>query len=302
MPLGTVVASTGPPVVRVSYKTDLVLIGTSRIDNTALMFQKQQLIGGPTPRGPEYTGLRTLRRTGCGTASMPVIGEVEWPGGYRDVTISQYRPEIQAVQFPLQTSESDPVTEEWLYLCPGTDQLGAKFVVTFQDNNFSQGRIDDMRLTADAGQQRLVILMAQNPVQGDFSETSQSRGRVAVWKFATGGAELRQELPSLASRRELLSQTSRLGLVSSFSFDPATFQFFVATTLLSLSGPFSSTLFPDEEMTQFVLLEPDLLYSTADLKFYRKQPPLQRTALPATLAPLNSGFNPLGAYHALRLR
>lgn len=300
--LGTVVASTAPPVTRVSYKTDLVLIGTSRFDNTALMFQKQQLIGGPTPRGPEYTGMNTLPRKGCGSASMPVIGEVEWPSGYRDVTISQYRPEIQTVQFPLQTSESDPVTGEWIYLCPDTDQLGAKAVITFQDNNFSQGRIDDMRLTADVGQQSLVMLMAQNPVQGNFGETFQSRGRVGVWKFATGGAELRQEFASLADRRELLSQTSRLGLVSSFVFDPATFQFLSATTLLSLSGPFSSTLFPDEDMTQFVLLEPDLLYNTADLKFYRKQAPLQRTALPATLARFSIEEDSPRAYHVLRLR
>jgi hypothetical protein len=50
-----------------------------------------------------------------------------------------------------------------------------------------------------------------------------------------------------------------------------------------------------------VLLEPSYLYNTQDLKFYRKEPPLQRTALPARLAPLASGGNPVGSYHTLRV-
>jgi hypothetical protein len=51
----------------------------------------------------------------------------------------------------------------------------------------------------------------------------------------------------------------------------------------------------------FTVLDPGFLYSPQDLKFYRLESPLQRTALPGKLADLPDGSNPIGDYHAIRL-
>jgi hypothetical protein len=50
----------------------------------------------------------------------------------------------------------------------------------------------------------------------------------------------------------------------------------------------------------FALLDPSYLYGTDHLKFYRLQPPLQPSLLPAALAPVSG--NPRGDYHTVRLR
>ncbi|MEK6718938.1 MAG: hypothetical protein AABZ16_15750, partial [candidate division NC10 bacterium] len=52
----------------------------------------------------------------------------------------------------------------------------------------------------------------------------------------------------------------------------------------------------------FTLLDPGFLYNVTDLKFYRARPPLQRTTLPAKLADLPDGSNPIGDYHVIRVR
>jgi hypothetical protein len=296
---GTVVASTGPEVVRISYEGDLILIGRSRFENTAVMLQRDEYVGGPLAQGPKIVDLIVVPRKGCGS-NPPALKEIDLHIGLHDAKISQYKSEIENVQFPLEVAESDPWEFAPIYACPESDGVGAKFQFNVQEVNFSLGRIDDMRLTLDGGERRLLMLMAQNPAQGSFLQTFQPKGRVAVWKSSAGGAELRQEFPSVALTRELLSQTSRLGLLRSFGFNPSTFQVMRDTTLVSLSGPHSSTAFPDEEMTQFVLLEPDFLYNTVDLKFYRRRPPLQRTALPAKLAEAFFGWPQ--AYHVVRLK
>ena len=110
-------------------------------------------------------------------------------------------------------------------------------------------------------------------------------------------AEVRREFPVPAFYR-LESVSSGAALVEAFDFP----SFSVSTTLVRLEGPAAAVLFPGLRLDNFLLLDPDFLYNTSDFKFYRKQSPLQRTALPAPLAPLNSGFNPEGAYHAVRLR
>jgi len=49
----------------------------------------------------------------------------------------------------------------------------------------------------------------------------------------------------------------------------------------------------------FTLLATDRLYNVRDFRFYRGEPPLQVTPLPARLVPLSP--NPIGDYHAIRL-
>ena len=75
------------------------------------------------------------------------------------------------------------------------------------------------------------------------------------------------------------------------------------TTLFRLDPTQAPTFFPDVDLTSrtYTLLEPSYLYNTADLKFYRLAPPIQRTALPAKLADLPDGSNPIGDYHVIRV-
>jgi hypothetical protein len=49
----------------------------------------------------------------------------------------------------------------------------------------------------------------------------------------------------------------------------------------------------------FALMGTDQLYSVRDFRFYRPEPPLRATPLPARLAPLSP--NPVGDYHAIRV-
>jgi hypothetical protein len=49
----------------------------------------------------------------------------------------------------------------------------------------------------------------------------------------------------------------------------------------------------------FTMVGADQLYSTRDFRFYRPEPPLRATPLPARLSPLSP--NPIGDYHTLRV-
>ncbi|MGH7208522.1 MAG: hypothetical protein ACREIL_03955, partial [Nitrospiraceae bacterium] len=124
-------------------------------------------------------------------------------------------------------------------------------------------------------------------------------GRLVVWRPERGTAEVLQEFPT-APGYSLGSVSSSAALVVGSNFPTFSPTFY--TTLAPLHDPASAVLFPGVSLFDFVLLEPDFLYNTADLKFYRRQPPLQRTPLPATLAPLPSGESLRAAYHAVRLQ
>jgi hypothetical protein len=154
------------------------------------------------------------------------------------------------------------------------------------------------RAGVGAGGEQLAILVTQEQPGEDLTELFREQARLVVWRPERGTAEVRQELP-VADFYTLGSVSAGAALVQAFDFlsFPPTFN----TTLARLEGPAAAVLFPGLRLDNFVLLDPDFLYNTSDFKFYQRQPPLQRTALPAKLAPLNSGFNPVGAYHVVRL-
>lgn len=70
--------------------------------------------------------------------------------------------------------------------------------------------------------------------------------------------------------------------------------------LTPLDGAQPAVFFPDAgRLSSFTLLEPAFLFNVTDEKFYRRQPPLQRTALPASL--VGVGGTPSGDYHAVKV-
>ena len=75
-------------------------------------------------------------------------------------------------------------------------------------------------------------------------------------------------------------------------------------TITPLAGPISPTVVPygGGEFYGFVPLEPNVLLNTVNQKFYRWKPLLQRTALPAPLAPVEHGFSRDDALHVLTLK
>ena len=59
-------------------------------------------------------------------------------------------------------------------------------------------------------------------------------------------------------------------------------------------------MFADRDLIfDFTLLASDRLYNVRDFRFYRGEPPLRATPLPARLSPLSP--NPIGDYHAIRV-
>ena len=70
--------------------------------------------------------------------------------------------------------------------------------------------------------------------------------------------------------------TRDLVLLSTFSIESLKQE----SLLLPLDNSSSPTVFPDADLTRaFRLLDPRFLYNLDDLKFYRLQPPLTRTAI-----------------------
>ena len=72
------------------------------------------------------------------------------------------------------------------------------------------------------------------------------------------------------------------------------------TFVVGLDEGAVESFFADEDLAaDFALLPPARLYSVRDFRFYRGEPPLQPTPLPARLSTLPA--NPLGDYHAIRV-
>ena len=296
---GQVIGSTAPAVIQVSFTKDAVVLGPGRSNIAAVKFEKVKFSGGPRNNTSEYTnfGGEVLRKA-CPENIQP-LASLDLQVSAPQLSNAQYRAEIAEVQFPVAVGDFPPVIQDFTYLCPSTDGISASFQVTRRFRNFSVGRVDQAILTnSGGGNPQLVLLLAQSPAVESFFEGGDS-ARVVTWKPTDNRAELRQEFPA-ADFYNLESVSSGAALVQAFDFTgfPPTF----STTLVRLEGPAAAVLFPGLRLDNFLLLDPDFLYNTSDFKFYRRQPPLQRTALPAKLAPLSSGFNPVGVYHLLRLQ
>ena len=117
---------------------------------------------------------------------------------------------------------------------------------------------------------------------------------VLVWDPGQGTARALTQLPALGENTHTLgSVTGALALVGTLGGGPF--------HLVPLEGSQAPVFFPfPANSDAFTLLNPRFLYNKVeDLKFYRLQPLLQPTALPARLADVPG--NPVGDYHAIRL-
>jgi len=119
---------------------------------------------------------------------------------------------------------------------------------------------------------------------------------VLVWDPGQGSARALTQFPALGENMHVLgSVAGALALVSTLGGG--------SFHLVPLEGPQAPAFFPFPANSEsFTVLGSRFLYNKAeDLKFYRLQPPLQATALPAKLANLPDGTNPIGDYHAIQV-
>jgi hypothetical protein len=293
---GTVVASTAPATLTISQTTPFAFFLSHPffLDTLARVFLKERFVGGSLDGFSRDVATDLLAKT-CPEADQtggPPLAEVTFEGKGLEAAVSQYRPEIAQAQFPPSLEDLPPFVSQFTFLCPSTDAgLSARLQVTANGRSFRSSRLAEVRRTEPrAGAEQLVLLVAKREASEDSFPPDQAR--LVTWIPDAARAEVRHQLLPGFHRIESVSSSAA-----------TVFSQPLGTTLVPLEGPLSSTLFPSTRLSSFVfvLLEPSYLYNTQDLKFYRKEPPLQRTALPARLAPLASGGNPVGSYHTLRV-
>jgi hypothetical protein len=286
-----VIASPAPPILAIRHETAF----TPTEPVTGVMTEIVT-VGDPPVDVHRYAmfPIVPLRSPTCPPAPVVVLGELEVRSGPLDVGLRQLRDELA----PLA---GEPVIEVRELITLTEVRCRPDRTLAFRTRHLIHRahlpRIDEMLRPVGAPDTApLVLLLAQD--QG-VDETTGELGdiaKVVTWRPSTAAAELRHQ----ASRRGthvLSSAGPDLALLLSAMFADAGDT--VASTLVPLAGPAPVTVFPDELLLDFVVLPPDELYNRADLRFYRQRPPLQRTPLPARLAPV--GSRPSGDLHAIRL-
>lgn len=179
---------------------------------------------------------------------------------------------------------SDQDSQDFVYDCGFTSCNGVRWITSESFVDEEPAELEQaFRSRPALGGERLVV------IAGFFAPAV-----LLVWDLGASRAQIRVELP--VARHFLEGATSATALVTSFAFP--TFE--PTTLLIPLEGTKPPIAFPNEDLSfAFTLLDPSFLYHVEELKFYRLQPPLQRTALPAKLADVPG--NPIGDYHAIRL-
>jgi len=120
-------------------------------------------------------------------------------------------------------------------------------------------------------------------------------GHLVIWDAEAARARIRLALPPAFFRGVGAPPTAALAMVFNAAgvfADPDTY-------LVRLDDPDApAVVFPATNLaSDFRLLDPAFLYNVDDMKFYRLQAPLEVTALPTPLQPVEG--NPAGSYHAV---
>ncbi len=133
-----------------------------------------------------------------------------------------------------------------------------------------------------------IVLLGDTQRGGDWPI-----GHLVTWDAEAGHATVRLELPPAFFRGLGAAPTAGLAMLfnagESFTHGD--------TYLVRLDTPeAAAVVFPGTNLAdEFTLLDPAYLYNVDDMKFYRLQAPLQATALPASLQPVEG--HPAGSYH-----
>ena len=235
------------------------------------------------------------------TSTTGISARLDARGFEQAVTVSGwFQPEIKAALAAsglssFDAGETASSTARWNYACVANECVSEDDYLAFEVR-FSRGGLlnppaellDARRARPAPAGERLVLL-------GDaFRTTFRPVGSVVTWD-----AERRTAREALAIPDSFhgLGEDASTGAVL-VSYSPRTGT--AGTFLVPLDDGAVASFFAGRNLLfDFRVLGRGQLYSVRDFRFYRGEPPLQATPLPARLSPLSP--NPVGDYHAIRL-
>ncbi len=275
---GRVLASTADPTVTVAWQQ--VVEGDPNEVYAHIVEVRE---GGPDP-GAQDLGWTRFALENPDERPVTKITELQSEQGFPQISVSGwFREELARLGlFDWQLGPSQVPARDLLYDCETSTSCHAIRVIrTGRVITRNPLALDAVGRSRPApGTERFVILAA--------GFASDRTAKLLRWDPGAGGATLIQDLPD--GLYSLGAATGSMVLVASSSPRGA--------YLTPLNGTESPVFFPDtSRLSSFTLLDPTFLFNVIDEKFYRRQPPLQRTALPASL--VSVGATPFGDYHAI---
>jgi hypothetical protein len=290
---GQIVANTAPATLSINHETSRPQFASVPGDPSTVKFFSTRFEGGP------FSGHRWSEVGEASTTSISIfcpsaqlanaveLGQITVHNGNVTASANQYRSELNQLQFPpvgLQQS-----TRKFAYDCgnPTTGRAAMGFRINSTRYGASLSRIDDLvRTSTGSDPEQFAVLVTQRQNESDFA-------RLGSWTPQQSVAEQRDQT-SEEGFHFLWSTGEKASLLMSFPNNSDS-----SSRLVSLVGEQSTKVFPNQSLFQMAVLDPDYLYDTNALKFFTKDSTPQKTALPATLAPV--GSNPSGIFHVLSL-
>jgi hypothetical protein len=231
-----------------------------------------------------------------------ILAHLDAPTGAQAVTVAGwFRPEIKSAltRSGLGSFDAGDVVSSvvrWNYACVAAICTSSDDdYVAFEVRARRGGVLDPPAELIDARRSRPAPAGDRLVLLGDaFRATSRPIGSVVVWDVTQRAAREALAVPDsfhdlggqAAAGAVLLSYRPRVGARGTF--------------LVPLDEGGVPSFFANEEMLfDFTMVGTDQLYSVRDFRFYRADPPLRATPLPARLSPVPA--NPIGDYHAVRV-
>lgn len=301
-----VVASTAEPLIDIDLFESRV-DGPERVAGMLGFYERRHLIfvDGPAA-GSEQVWPWLLSAFRTDTPPAEQTTDVEVLGGFTAIKVTgalraELRLALAAAGFTDHVLEFTAVVTDHVYGCRQLAPLGGCRAIRIMGQGGQLARLpaslDMLQRPRPGANDRLLV------VASDYPSVGPARGALLLWEPGRAAAEVRHRPGGVspADSWDLAAATGSTALLTSSTFarwpDGPPSQ---SSVLVSLDGSAPPVVFPDTDLGRaFVLLDPDRLYHTRDLKFYRSAPPLTPTALPARLA--DAVAHAPGDFHAVRL-
>jgi len=244
------------------------------------------LAGGALSPRSSSDGLVAEMETAIGEQSLAVTGWFE----------PVLRDTLERSGFgTFQAGEIARSTRFWNYACVTTPCAADSDYAGFAVTSHRGGVIQAPARFVDARRARPAPLGERLVLLGDVDRhTVWPTGTVIAWDIDARRAREAFRVPPSLHGLGRRASTSAVLVSYSHASGPA------GTFVVGLDEGAVESFFADEDLAaDFALLPPARLYSVRDFRFYRGEPPLQPTPLPARLSTLPA--NPLGDYHAIRV-
>lgn len=215
------------------------------------------------------------------------VSRVELPFGVSAASARQYRPELARTEFPPFAEHLLSQEKACLAAAFGLSPFAFVVVASDEARVYLNDALAAFRVPDGSERVALLFILGQalaTNFRGDYA-------RVVGWDPLAQSASLRHEVLT-GDLWQLITAARGVAVIGGINSP--------ALTAVPLEGNQPATAFPMTlgNVFNFRALSPAFLYNVQDQKFYRYQPGLLKTALPATLA---AGGSAAGDYHAVRL-